>query len=250
MADQPGPNYAMGHKSMYEGVMKRSQIPMSKPSGLGSKIPTAEEQIEDIDLASIAIYERFAATVEKNMQMRESFSKGLVTESSGPAERPRKYILEGLYKERPNKYLKDLKDEFPNLGLKQISAIIGNLDHESKGFTKYYEEGVTVGGEADAQWTGTRRKAFRKFAKENNLDPRSYEASRDFLIYELKNDKTHGFVNWPELDSFNDSSKSASELAVLFEDRYLRAKTKRLERRKKLAEQYYTEFSTRNMEER
>ena len=51
MADQPGPNYAMGHKSMYEGVMKRSQIPMSKPSGLGSKIPTAEEQIEDMTWA-------------------------------------------------------------------------------------------------------------------------------------------------------------------------------------------------------
>ena len=86
-------------------------------------------------------------------------------------------------------------------------------------------------------------------AKQNNLDPKSYEASRDFLIYELNNDRTHGFVNWKGFDSFNDPSKSVDELTVMFENRYLRSKTKRLERRKKLANNYYSEFSARSREE-
>lgn len=225
-----------------------SQIPPSRPRGLGSNLPTPEAQIEDVGTANTAIYESFAQTAEANEKMRNEFQKRMLTKTNAPVERPDDYILKGLYKERPNKYFKDLQKEFPDLSLKQISAIVGNLDHESKGFTKFYEEGVSVGGQGDAQWTAGRRRAFRKFIKENNLDPKSYEASRDFLVHELKNDRTHGFVNWPEIDSFNDPSKSAAELAVIFEDRYLRAEVKRLERRKKLAEQYYTEFSMQNRE--
>ena len=224
-------------------------VPPERPPALGQRKPDvkkAEAQINEIANSNIAIYERFSAIRKENNRLKE----GSIAKLSAPTERPDDYILRGLYKERPNRYFKDLQKEFPELSLKQISAIVGNLDHESKGFTKFYEEGVSVGGQGDAQWTADRRKAFRKFTKENNLDPKSYEASKDFLVHELKNDRTHGFVNWPELDSFNDPSKSAAELAVIFEDRYLRADIKRLKRRKKLAEQYYTEFSMQNKEGR
>ena len=224
--------------------------PPDRPVGLGKRnIPNPEAQVSRIGSANINIFERFRAVAERNEELREkAFLNQLEKGSSIPPERPDDYILRGLYKERPNKYFKDLQKEFPDLSLKQISAIVGNLDHESKGFTKFYEEGVSVGGQGDAQWTAGRRRAFRKFIKENNLDPKSYEASRDFLFHELKNDRTHGFVNWPELDSFNDPSKSPAELAVIFEYRYLRAEVKRLDRRKILAEQYYTEFSMQNRE--
>ena len=241
----------------YPARVDKSAPPMRRPSGLGSKqYASPEGQIASIP-TNIAIYERFMDIRERNKNLKEKYTKELMNKmkkgSVGTISgQDSELIKTSNIKdsgERPNRYYEDLQKEFPNLSTKQISAIIGNLDHESKGFTKFYEEGVSVGGEGDAQWTATRRNEFRKFTEENNLDPKSYEASRDFLIYELNNDRTHGFVNWKGFDSFNDPSKSVDELTVMFENRYLRSKTKRLERRKKLANNYYSEFSARNREE-
>ena len=53
------------------------------------------------------------------------------------------------------KLMTDLKIAFPDLSRKQISAIIGNLHHESRGFTQYQQtkgEGVSY-----AQWSGSRK---------------------------------------------------------------------------------------------
>ena len=80
--------------------------------------------------------------------------------------------------------LKDLKVAFPDLSQKQLGAIIGNLHHESGGFTRYQQimgEGVSY-----AQWSGDRKKQFLNFAKDNKLDPKSYEAGSKFLIKELQ----------------------------------------------------------------
>ena len=238
-------------ETSYPARVDKSAPPMSRPSGLGSKqYASPEGQIASIP-TNIAIYEKFMDIRERNKSLKENYTKELINKMNKGSVKTSSGQDSDIKDsgERPNRYYEDLQKEFPNLSTKQISAIIGNLDHESKGFTKFYEEGVSVGGEGDAQWTATRRNEFRKFTKENNLDPKSYEASRDFLIYELNNDRTHGFVNWKGFDSFNDPSKSVEELAVIFEDRYLRSKTKRLERRKKLAKGYYSEFSARNREE-
>tara|TARA_R110002012_G_scaffold122064_1_gene271860 strand:+ start:3843 stop:4709 length:867 start_codon:yes stop_codon:yes gene_type:complete len=248
----------------YPGRVERSATPIARPKGLGSKVPSNEQLIDQIP-TNIAIYERFMDIRERNKSLKANYEKQLMSRmgegavkfsnvppSKDSASEDLDVIRSVNIKdsgERPNKYFNDLQKEFPNLSTKQISAIIGNLDHESKGFTEFYEQGVKIGGEGDAQWTATRRNAFREFVEENDLNPKSYEASRDFLIYELNNDRTHGFVNWPKLDSFNDPLKSVEELAVIFEDRYLRSKEKRLARRKKLAKDYYTEFSARSREE-
>lgn len=70
------------------------------------------------------------------------------------------------------------------------AAIMGNLGHESAGFTKLQEIKPTVkgsrGGYGWAQWTGPRRKAFEAWCKSAGLAPSSDEANLGYLIVELK----------------------------------------------------------------
>ena len=69
------------------------------------------------------------------------------------------------------------------------AAIMGNLGHESLGFTALQEIKPTVkgslGGYGWAQWTGPRRKDFEGYCKAGGLDPASDEASYGFLVTEL-----------------------------------------------------------------
>ena len=250
------------YQQMYDSgsfteVVDSSLPPVKRPKGLGFGTNTkklTESLVEDIDI-SLEIYRRYQQERESNKELKNS--KGAVKFSIIPPSRENASedtakIQESNIKDaggRANKYFNDLKKEFPKLSTKQISAIIGNLDHESQGFTQFYERGVKIGGEGDAQWTAGRREDFRAFTEANDLNPKSYEASKEFLIYELKNNKVHGFENWDNFDSFNDPSKSVDELTRLFENRYLAAGKKFMSRRQKLAREYNNEFSQRNREE-
>ena len=244
------------YKSSY---VEDSSVPLERPAGLGVgpnvKRISPEAQIEDIDI-SMKIYRRYKEEMDANAVLKKS--EGAVKFSSPPPSRENasedtKKILKSNVKDagnRASRYFKDLKKAFPKLTTKQISAIVGNLDHESQGFTQFYEQGVKVGGEGDAQWTAERRKDFRAYVGSNDLNPKSYEASRDFLIYELKNNKIHGFENWDNFDSFNDPTKSVSELTHLFERRYFVAGKPMTSKRQKLANSYYEDYSLKNREER
>ena len=121
------------------------------------------------------------------------------------------------------KLMKDLKVTFPDLNRKQISAIIGNLHHESKGFTQYQQtkgEGVSY-----AQWSGSRKTEFLDFSKDNNLDPKGYDAPLKFLVYELNNNRKHGFLNKKFSEAFNNPDASVEQLTEIFENNYLAAGT-------------------------
>ncbi|RLQ88926.1 phage tail tape measure protein [Notoacmeibacter ruber] len=65
----------------------------------------------------------------------------------------------------------------------QAAGIVGNLDHESGGFTSLQEKSPVAGrgGAGLPMWTGPRRRAFEKFAAANGLDPSSYEANWRFM---------------------------------------------------------------------
>jgi hypothetical protein len=78
-----------------------------------------------------------------------------------------------------------------NISQEDAAAILGNLGHESAGLRPDINEANPVvpgsrGGYGWAQWTGSRRKQFEQFAKENNLDITSDEANYQFLVHELK----------------------------------------------------------------
>lgn len=74
------------------------------------------------------------------------------------------------------------------LTLLQAAGVIGNLDHESAGFTVLREtrtgpNEVNIGA---AHWTGSRRDAFKRYAAAFNLPHDSPEASFGFLRHELQ----------------------------------------------------------------
>lgn len=69
------------------------------------------------------------------------------------------------------------------------AAIVGNLGHETLGFTKMQEMAPTVrgsrGGYGWAQWTGPRRVAFEHWCAGKGVSPDSYEGNYSFLYREL-----------------------------------------------------------------
>lgn len=77
------------------------------------------------------------------------------------------------------------------LSPEQAAGVVGQLGHESAGFSTLQEQKPMVtgskGGFGYAQWTGPRRRQFEDWASANNLDPTSYEANYGFLKNELTN---------------------------------------------------------------
>ena len=92
------------------------------------------------------------------------------------------------FKDTSIKLVSDLMRDF-NLNKTQAAALVGNLAWESDNYQGMQEYKPTVkgsrGGYGFAQWTGARRRMFESWAKENELDPNSYEANYGFLKFEL-----------------------------------------------------------------
>jgi hypothetical protein len=87
-----------------------------------------------------------------------------------------------------NRLVRDLVRDF-DLPEEAAIGVVGNLAYESGGFSTLQEKKPVVpgsrGGYGYAQWTGPRRKAFEKYAKDNALDINSYEANYGYLKAEL-----------------------------------------------------------------
>ena len=81
-----------------------------------------------------------------------------------------------------------LLSDFP-IGPEDAAAILGNLGHESAGFSKLQEMKPTVagsrGGFGWAQWTGPRRRAYEAYCKRTGKDPASDDANYAYLFIEL-----------------------------------------------------------------
>jgi peptidoglycan hydrolase-like protein with peptidoglycan-binding domain len=74
-----------------------------------------------------------------------------------------------------------------DLSVDQAAAILGNLGHESAGFTAWQERNPRGGrgGWGWAQWTGDRRVKFEEWARRNGLGLKSDEANYGYLRFEL-----------------------------------------------------------------
>lgn len=77
-----------------------------------------------------------------------------------------------------------------DLSKEQAAGIVGNLGHESGGFSQFQEKKPLIpgsrGGWGWGQWTGPRRRQFEAWASARGLDPKSDEANYGFLAHELK----------------------------------------------------------------
>jgi len=69
----------------------------------------------------------------------------------------------------------------------QAAGVVGNLGHESEGFTILHEIGQRPGsgGYGWGQWTGSRRRAFLWWCETHHLDWRSDEANLSYMTHEL-----------------------------------------------------------------
>jgi hypothetical protein len=131
----------------------------------------------------------------------------------------------------------DLMGDF-SLSKEQAAGVVGNLAHESGGFESLQEIKPLVpgsrGGYGYAQWTGPRRRAYEAYAKENQLDPSSYEANYGFLKHELQNTPEGRVLNGLK------NAQTAGEAAEMFSKGFLRPGIPYMDSRIQRANEYQT----------
>ena len=94
------------------------------------------------------------------------------------------------------------------LNPEQAAGIMGNLGHESAGFTTMQEKGMKSGrgGLGWAQWTGSRRKQYEAYLAQTGQQANSDEANYGFLKQEL--------TNGPEASAIANIKKSSGLTGV------------------------------------
>lgn len=123
----------------------------------------------------------------------------------------------------------------------QAAAILGNLGHESAGFTAYHQFGMAEGkgGYGWAQWDGGRRDAFLKWCTEHKKGWDSDEASEAFLWIELGGPEGKGAL--PSLRKQTELGTAVED----FEKRFERAGVKAYKSRKSWARKALDAFNTK-----
>lgn len=123
----------------------------------------------------------------------------------------------------------------------QAAAIMGNLGHESAGFTAYHQFGMPdgKGGYGWAQWDGSRREAFLKWCKDNGKAWDSDEASEAFLWIELKGSEGNNAL--PSLRTQTDLGAAVED----FEKKFERAGVKAYPSRKSWAKKALDAFNAK-----
>ena len=143
-------------------------------------------QGEDID--STADAEIAADNMRDSMPDMDaiSLSDGKDDQESAPVTAETGFDFEST----STRLMKDLKKDFGLNGM-QAAALVGNLAVETDNFKALQEYNPVVkgsrGGYGFAMWTGERRKRYEAWAKDNEMDPASYEANYGYLKYELSN---------------------------------------------------------------
>lgn len=119
----------------------------------------------------------------------------------------------------------------------QAAAIVGNLDHETGSFKFMQELNPLVegsrGGYGFAQWTGDRRVAFENWAKENGMDPSSYDANLGFLVHEFQTDDY-----FKKVMGRLEKTTTVDEATKVFSDGYLKPGVPKMNSRLKKSRGY------------
>lgn len=184
---------------------------------LMKRFTDAHQRVQDAP----STQERFLAMVAEqqpqDMVVKASFdapADSVPTQTKGLASKPQPEGDVGV------RLKQDIQEIF-GLTDYQAAAIAGNLDHETGSFKFMQELNPMVegsrGGYGFAQWTGQRRKAFEAWAKENDLDPSSYDANLGFLVHEFQTDKY-----FQKILGRLEKTKNVDEATKVFSDGYLK----------------------------
>ena len=214
--------------------------------GLGSRKYKIEE---DADEPINPVQDYFDMLYQSNLDYlgsseTEEMAKGRLTSVGISSDDPlklRKLTGSGYIGTDPEEFSSLIADDLTELGLsdKAIAGIVGSLDYESLGFTRYKE--IKGPGVSAAQYTnmggvneskrqkfisendydglikiGARKDAFLAYSAASKKDPRTYNAFRDFMFYELQNSPESKVLRLLE------NVGSAEEAAQIFTNEFLR----------------------------
>lgn len=137
-------------------------------------------------------------------------------------------IAGATFRQKAPGVMQRLMEDF-KLNKEEAAIVLGNLGHESAGFTAF-KEGGNGPGRGWAQWTDPGRKArFFKYAQDNKLDPQSDEANYGFLKWELQHthkssiaDLKNGRTTSEKMTAFQKSFEGAGITAYGSRYRYAR----------------------------
>lgn len=90
-----------------------------------------------------------------------------------------------LFETKAPRVMNDLMRDFPQIGLYDAAAILGNIGWECIGFTDLTENAPESPGYGWMQWTGVRRVAYEEWCIAQGLDKASDAANYGFLRLEL-----------------------------------------------------------------
>jgi hypothetical protein len=131
----------------------------------------------------------------------------------------------------------------------QAAALTGHMDVESDGFRAYEEYAPNRYGTRGAghlQWTNTpgsaRRTNFETFASNKGLDPKSFEASSQFLLSEMQGNHGQHWTNGGSYDGFL-QTKSIEEASRYLQNNYIRPGVPHTERRLNSARSAYQHYN-------
>ena len=202
-------NYKINYTSLIDALqmggtagaeaLKSSRI----TRGLGRKLDTEKYVRDEEDKPSLQkrILDSMDKVRKENKSMAERMKEfgvekdpvtGELVRTDPPPEKPTKISktsgvsVDSAY-ETSFKLMDDLKKDY-NLTTEQAAAFVGNLWHETGGFTAFQEKDPKVGrgGLGFAQWTASRRVTFEDYLREQgNLSADDYGANYGYLKKEL-----------------------------------------------------------------
>lgn len=135
------------------------------------------------------------------------------------------------------------------LSKEQAAALTGHMDVESDGFRAHEEYAPNrygTRGLGHLQWTNTpgssRRTNFETFSSNKGLDPKSFEASSQFLLSEMQGNHGQHWTNGGSYDGFL-QTKSIEEASRYLQNNYIRPGVPHTERRLNSAHSAYNSFN-------
>ena len=248
-------SYNTGYKALIEETVDVS--PDKKVVQTASLMPKNKTTTDAIPEKKSPISDYFKYFYDGNQEYLKQMSEGRI--KSSEIYKEERDSKTGYVDIKPEEFANNLASDLTEFGLNdnQIAGIIGSLNYESLGFTRYKE--IKGPGISAAQYTnmrgiddtkrkelirdrdyaglvkiGARKDAFIAFSQDKGYDPKSYEAFRDFMFYEFRNTSEGRVIE--KLDK----AQSPEQAADIFTKIFLRPKkeTANLEKRRKLSRDF------------
>ena len=245
-------SYNTGYKALIEETVDVS--PDKKVVQTASLMPKNKTTTDAIPEKKSPISDYFKYFYDGNQEYLKQMSEGRI--KSSEIYKEERDSKTGYVDIKPEEFANNLASDLTEFGLNdnQIAGIIGSLNYESLGFTRYKE--IKGPGISAAQYTnmrgiddtkrkelirdrdyaglvkiGARKDAFIAFSQDKGYDPKSYNAFRDFMFYEFRNTSEGRVIE--KLDK----AQSPEQSADIFTNTFLRPKkeTANLPKRRKKA---------------